>query len=865
MAGTALKNALNGLFGFGGLVLPFAAIIAAMRIFFQKETVRSHRAHWAVLFFITITALAHVFGPDARPELPAAERVSYAYKIGGVTNGGVLGALAGDAFLSLFDNLGAKLFLILLLLVFFTLTTGAAVFTFLRTSLVSLLEYLRMAGEYDDYEDEEPGGRPETRPRRRPGPLPLAGQKKARPAAKTFVIDDDATTRDSDERIDLINEKLPPYRDRNFRHPASPSKNPKVVMLNEHKNKNISEIITLQSDEELAGTPAGELNIKLNGFVEGLAPDPAPEEDYAECEDDEYRDERGEVFVRTAGAGREEYDLETGPAPGTPEFGYSEYIEDDYDTYDEQDPPASRPLPAFPPRPAPFSPGAGASGRPAPSSKKGSAMPSIPSPKINDNLAQEYIFPSLELLNKNSAAVSPSSKAEILRNAEKLVETLKSFGVEARVSEVTRGPAITRYELVPGQGVKVSKISGLADDLALNLAAQAIRIEAPIPGKAAVGIEIPNAEVSPVYLRDVIEDGAFQGYPSKLAFALGKDIAGNPVVADIAKMPHLLIAGATGSGKSVCINTIITSIIYKANPEEVKLIMVDPKVVELSVYNGIPHLLIPVVTEPKKAAGALNWAVQEMVGRYNLFAETGTRNLKDYNEALAKLGETNFLPQIVIIIDELADLMMTVAGEVEDAICRLAQMARAAGLHLIIATQRPSVDVITGLIKTNIPSRLAFAVSSGTDSRTILDMVGAERLLGKGDMLFSPMGTSKPRRIQGAFITDKEVEKIVDFVKRDAPEYDTAIINKITAAKSAAEPDEEQDEFFSEAAEFVIKKEKASASMLQRQFRIGYNRASRLIEDFEKRGIVGPEDGAKPRKVLMSLYQWNEYKGGEDA
>lgn len=476
---------------------------------------------------------------------------------------------------------------------------------------------------------------------------------------------------------------------------------------------------------------------------------------------------------------------------------------------------------------------------------------------------REYHFPPIPLLQANTEKGKGNTKQIILENSKKLEDTLKSFGVEAKVIEVSKGPTVTRYELSPGPGVKVSKISGLADDLALNLAANGIRIEAPIPGKAAVGIEVPNKETQIVYFREVIEDENFQKFPSRLAFGLGKDIAGKTVVADIAKMPHLLIAGATGSGKSVCINTLVTSILYKANPDEVKLIMVDPKVVELSVYSGIPHLLIPVVTDPKKAAGALNWAVREMLRRYDLFAQNAVRDLKGYNAVAEEKGEFKPEPQIVIIIDELADLMMAAPGEVEDSICRLAQMARAAGLHLIIATQRPSVDVITGVIKANIPSRLAFAVSSGTDSRTILDMVGAEKLLGRGDMLFYPVGTSKPIRIQGAFISDKEVETIVEFLKQgNDHEFDQKMIEDITSTSKTLEIDEEADEFFEDAVEFVIQKEKASASMLQRQFRIGYNRASRLIEDLEKKGMVGPEDGSKPRKVLITRMMWEEMKSG---
>jgi len=472
---------------------------------------------------------------------------------------------------------------------------------------------------------------------------------------------------------------------------------------------------------------------------------------------------------------------------------------------------------------------------------------------------QEYIYPPVELLRENTYTPSLSSRAQILENSKKLEETLQSFGVAARVVEVCKGPTVTRYELSPGSGVKVSKISGLADDLALNLAAAGIRIEAPIPNKSVVGIEIPNKDVQAVFLREVIDDEAFWNAPSKLSFAMGKDIAGNTVIADIAKMPHLLIAGATGAGKSVCINTLITSIIYKASPQDVKLLMIDPKVVELSVYNGIPHLLIPVVTDPKKASGALAWGVREMDSRYNLFAESRVRDLAGYNNYLAE-NELDKLPQIVIIIDELADLMMTCGKEVEESICRLAQKARAAGIHLIIATQRPSVDVITGLIKANVPSRLAFAVSSGTDSRTILDMTGAEKLLGKGDMLFSPVGLSKPQRIQGSLITDKEVENIVNFIKQDGvTEYSEEMIEKITTTPEASEFSSESDPLIDEAIAFIVEREKASTSMLQRRFRIGYNRAARMMEELVARGLVGPEDGAKPRKVLMTQYQHREW------
>ncbi|MBR5793653.1 MAG: DNA translocase FtsK, partial [Anaerotignum sp.] len=491
----------------------------------------------------------------------------------------------------------------------------------------------------------------------------------------------------------------------------------------------------------------------------------------------------------------------------------------------------------------------------------------VPAPEIPTEpveVEKPYIYPPIELLGADPQTGNGGNRAEMIENAKKLESTLKSFGVEAKVIQISKGPTVTRYELSPSQGVKVSKIVNLADDIALNLAASGIRIEAPIPGKAAVGIEVPNRETQSVYMRTLLESDAFRDHESKLAFALGQDIAGNPVVTDIAKMPHLLIAGATGSGKSVCINTLITSILYKADPKEVKLLLVDPKVVELSVYNGIPHLLIPVVTDPKKASSALNWAVREMLQRYNDFAAHGVRDIKGFNKMMEEKGdEKGKMPQIVIVIDELADLMMAAPGEVEDAICRLAQMARAAGMHLIIATQRPSVDVITGVIKANIPSRLAFAVSSGIDSRTILDMVGAEKLLGKGDMLFYPSGQSKPSRLQGAFVTDQEVEAIVDFLKKSSkPYYTQETIDQITSTAKAGGGDvEDSDEFFGQAVDLIIEKEKASVSMLQRQFRIGYNRAARLMDDLERHGIVGPEEGSKPRKVLITRSEWEEMTG----
>lgn len=482
---------------------------------------------------------------------------------------------------------------------------------------------------------------------------------------------------------------------------------------------------------------------------------------------------------------------------------------------------------------------------------------------------KEYHYPPLKLLKRGEGKPQGDSDAHLRKTAQKLQDTLHNFGVNVTVTNVSCGPTVTRYELQPEQGVKVSRIVGLADDIKLNLATPDIRIEAPIPGKAAVGIEVPNKENHAVMLREILQSQEFQGAKSRLSFAVGKDIAGKPVVTDIAKMPHLLIAGATGSGKSVCINTLIISILYKASPEDVKLIMIDPKVVELSVYNGIPHLFIPVVTDPKKAAGALNWAVTEMMNRYNTFAEFNVRNLQEYNRKVEGMripeGEQRpeKMPQIVIIVDELADLMMVAPGEVEDAICRLAQLARAAGIHLIIATQRPSVNVITGLIKANMPSRIAFSVSSGVDSRTILDMNGAEKLLGKGDMLFYPQGYQKPARLQGAFVSDEEVSNIVDFLanKNPAVEYNPQIQQQVNTVSLSGGPSggEERDVYFEEAGKFIIDKEKASIGMLQRMFKIGFNRAARIMDQLCDAGVVGPEEGTKPRKVLMSMEEFQNF------
>ena len=499
----------------------------------------------------------------------------------------------------------------------------------------------------------------------------------------------------------------------------------------------------------------------------------------------------------------------------------------------------------------------------------------IPDEEIEIKMEQEsYKFPPIELLKADVSGNSALAERELEQTADRLVKALQSFGVETRVVDISRGPTVTRFELQPSAGVKISKITNLADDIALNLATAGVRIEAPIPNKAAVGIEVPNKASNVVHIRDILESSAFTGSKSKLTIALGKDIGGNAIVGDISKMPHGLIAGATGSGKSVCINSIIMSILYKARPDEVKLIMIDPKVVELGIYNGIPHLLVPVVTNPRKAAGTLGWAVSEMEKRYQMFAASNVRDLDGYNKLAEQNEEMVKMPRVVIIIDELADLMMTAPKEVEDSINRIAAKARAAGMHLIIATQRPSVDVVTGVIKANIPTRVAFAVSSQVDSRTILDIAGAEKLLGRGDMLFNPIGSNKPSRVQGCYVGDDEVEAVVDFVKKgQASEYDQEVIDEIERQAvldkkdkniSSDDGDDDSDPMFNSAVEVAVENGQISTSMLQRKLKLGYARAARIIDQMHERGIVGPFEGSKPRQVLITAEEWLERKAGEE-
>ena len=807
--GQLINSLLYGLFGMGAIVFPIIIIILNIYAIVSKKSIgETYRIISGITILILFLSFLHLISFD--PDIAYYGFFDYIgsnFTNGNALNGGLTGALFGNLLFAILGRAGSFIVTILFMLVLLVFLTGLSFFGGVKKAYKGVKNikdnaYEMMSDEYEyEYIDEE------------------------------FA---------EEERLNYGKRKKTKYR--------------QVVdfVMAGGRKKNKNERVQLFQDE-FTKKPGSALDIE---FAPGSASDNASRSlDNAAPEDG-----TDEVRINITGI-VEEYDEEE--IPPAPDY-YDNHEINFLGDIDNIEPDIYEPLDPLQPRIGIelVSEGKRYTKKEQKELEKEAMVAQISKEASHEtDKPKAYEFPPLKLLKKGSGENKLASKAQILETSKKLEATLKSFGVEAKVVEVSKGPTVTRYELSPGQGVKVSKISGLSDDLALNLAAQGIRIEAPIPGKAAVGIEVPNKEAQVVYFHDIVSDEEFKKFPSNLAFGLGKDIAGKTVVYDIAKMPHLLIAGATGAGKSVCINTLVGSILYKASPETVKLIMIDPKVVELSIYNGIPHLLIPVVTDPKKASGALNWAVREMLRRYELFAETGVRDLKGYNILAEQTGEREKEPQIVIIIDELADLMMAAPGEVEDSVCRLAQMARASGLHLIIATQRPSVDVITGVIKANIPSRLAFSVSSGTDSRTILDMVGAEKLLGRGDMLFSPIGTNKPIRIQGAFISDKEVEAIVEFLKVDS-EYSQEMIDDITSVSKETLVSEDADEYFDQAVEFVIAKEKASASMLQRQFRIGYNRAARLIEDLELKGIIGPEDGSKPRKVLMSSFMWHDIKSG---
>lgn len=834
--GAMFSSLFKGLLGFAALPAPAFVIVYCIWMLADKDrTYPVVRAIGAALFLLTVSSAAQVMNPTATGGLSFLKKCALLYGEGAFSNGGLLGGLLGGALYSALDTLGSVIVLMTLLIISTVMATGKSFFRAIGDANTHRKARRKVRNEkiknkaerirqQEILEEEKLARKAEHRKKimaKEDFNIELMGDDKAEPAKETRYVKE------------TVFRKKPMELKAKKREPIFDFVKENEVVLDAKEIDDMGKTVQPRKRAAEAAASAANHTEPKEAVQEkpetSAFDDTAPIIDIVSVEDAPAEEDIPIIEMaapETEPAG-EEMQEETVPAP-------VEAVEETAETVDKP---------------------------------KTEAAETPEDVEIFTEPMEEekpYVFPPIELLGKDPQTGSGGNRSEMIENARKLESTLKSFGVDAKVVQISKGPTVTRYELSPSQGVKVSKIVNLADDIALNLAASGIRIEAPIPGKAAVGIEVPNKETQSVYMRTLLESDAFKEHPSKLAFALGQDIAGNPVVTDIAKMPHLLIAGATGSGKSVCINTLITSILYKADPREVKLLLVDPKVVELSVYNGIPHLLIPVVTDPKKASSALNWAVREMLQRYNDFAAHGVRDIKGFNKMMEEKGdEKGKMPQIVIIIDELADLMMAAPGEVEDSICRLAQMARAAGMHLIIATQRPSVDVITGVIKANIPSRLAFAVSSGIDSRTILDMVGAEKLLGKGDMLFHPAGQGKPNRLQGAFVTDQEVEALVDFLKQTSkPYYNKETIDQITsAAKAGGDDGEEADEFYGQAVDLILEKEKASVSMLQRQFRIGYNRAARLMDDLERRGIVGPEEGSKPRKVLITKSEWEEMTG----
>ena len=873
VVGQVIGGLFQGLLGISGVLLPVLVIIYCIWMLMSEERKWPLvRAFGGALFLLTVASAAYLFHPlNVSGDLGFAKKAMELFDSGSLTNGGLIGGLFGGGLFGLLDALGSVIVLLAMLVISIMLATGRSFFGAMGT----LADHQKVRRQVRNEKIKNKADRIRQEEKMEAARLEKQEAKRRRVMNKedfNIELHEVEATEHPEVKETVFRQKKQDYSVKKREPIYDFVKENEMPMEEPKRDFNVVFGGKLQVDELEQGTQMPPKSTERFKVVEPLK-EVAKKQEPVEMTEEEavYEKIFGEdntVENMAEETPEEAWDMESQAAALAAEamraaeektdFHFAD-LEDAEETVSpemdmpEVEEPMAEEMPTETPAPEPVKPEAT---KPE-VQKEAAQQPAAPA----EPAEKPYVFPPISLLGRDPGNAGGSGILEQQKNGRKLEMTLKSFGVEARVINVSAGPTVTRYEVSPSQGVKVSKIVNLADDIALNLAASGIRIEAPIPGKAAVGIEVPNKETKSVYLRTVLESDAFRKHPSKLAFALGEDITGNPIVTDIAKMPHLLIAGATGSGKSVCINTLITSILYKADPKEVKLLLVDPKVVELSVYNGIPHLLIPVVTDPKKASAALNWAVREMLERYNDFAACGVRDIKGFNAMKEEKGEPEAkMPQIVIIIDELADLMMAAPGEVEDSICRLAQMARAAGMHLIIATQRPSVDVITGVIKANIPSRLAFAVSSGIDSRTILDMVGAEKLLGKGDMLFYPSGQAKPSRIQGAFVTDKEVEQIVDFLRKSSrPGYTQEMVDQITAvAKTASGPSEETDEFFEQAVDLILEKEKASVSMLQRQFRIGYNRAARLMDELERRGLVGPEEGSKPRKVLITRAQWEE-------
>ena len=888
--GDVISQVMYGLFGLPAFLFPFVLFFGTAFILSNKGNRRASRKTFgAVALWISVTALIQLFSSGYDSEMRILEY--YTFSAENKSGGGLIGGAICRLLCPLFGTVGTFVILFALVILCIMFLTGKALFAYIsRMSEEKLAarreERSRRITEperyEEDYEEEFASGdvTAADHPKRpaRTVMLKKPERSAAEPAGKKRA--EKARSLSEEEPFDM--EELYP----------SGSDVPSDSFVQD-VNKIYEEELKLKfgKRKDEAKEPSAGRNVepqrreiydKEDAALEFDAGN-MPWENSSELlyDSGEKKEQEGIPEAADAGALGFPPEAESFPDTGTVLPDSETVQEEDYILNTE---PASETSPVQEPKSAGKAQAAAFTGAgresagkdPAVSGQLQAASPDMRGPEFpaagmretGEEPVKEYVFPPIDLLSKPNPNAKGATEAELKETAAKLQKTLESFGVRVTITNVSCGPAVTRYELQPEQGVKVSRITGLADDIKLNLAAADVRIEAPIPGKAAVGIEVPNKENTTVMFRELIDSSVFRSHPSDIAFAVGKDIGGQIVVTDIAKMPHLLIAGATGSGKSVCINTLIMSILYKAKPSEVRLIMVDPKVVELSVYNGIPHLLIPVVTDPKKASAALNWAVMEMTDRYQKFAELGVRDLKGYNEKVASvLPHTDEkypkLPQIVIIVDELADLMMVAPGEVEDAICRLAQMARAAGLHLIIATQRPSVNVITGLIKANIPSRIAFSVSSAIDSRTIIDSSGAEKLLGKGDMLFFPSGYPKPIRVQGAFVSDKEVSAVVDFLKSEsqAAPYSEDVNDKIANASAAegGSGSSDRDDYFIEAGKFIIEKDKASIGMLQRVYKIGFNRAARIMDQLAEAGVVGPEEGTKPRKVLMSLEEFEQY------
>ena len=871
-------NLLLGFFGWSAyLISPLFMYIAIMAAKDRPFDIVKHKVWQSLVLVCLISGATQIFGEGIPPVDGVFRKVGYLFAEGIELNGGgVISVITGVPLLSLFGNVGAMITIILLIFVFTMIVTGATLYDLYRNAKKPVKKIEEVYTAHVEYRENNP--RPEApllsrkqrfnidipvtdtvlpdhlmeepkkteeKPAVKPQPAVKAPEEPKQEEVAPSVISFQKAKEQRDQYLhshqkaessDSIEDLLPPAMKTPEDAKKEKKKDPIIEAL---INKAVQPPKLTEMDSSFSQTLSEQNKIMSEITDKKIISDliQAKEEPATETVLDAPVDEEDAGFRFDFKAERPKLTL---VEPAVAEEIPAEVSQEQ----EEETPPAT--------------------------DEEVAEMVS----QLEESVEAEeepYTPPPVDLLNDMPQTTDPNLQEELRVNAEKLVDTLRSFGVQTRIVDIARGPAVTRYELQPSAGVKISKITGLADDIALNLAASGVRIEAPIPNKPAVGIEVPNKVVSTVSIREVIDSDEFRNAKSKLSVALGRDIAGNITVADLAKMPHTLIAGSTGSGKSVCINSLIVSILYKATPDEVKLLMVDPKMVELGIYNGIPHLLVPVVTDPKKAAGALAWAVNEMLNRYQMFKDYGVRDLAGFNRMAPEQG-LKTMPQIVIIIDELADLMMAAPGEVEDSIFRLAQMARAAGMYLVIATQRPSVDVITGVIKANIPSRIAFAVSSQIDSRTILDTAGAEKLLGRGDMLFSPVGATKPLRVQGCFVTDGEVERIITFLKdcQKKMTYDEKIIQEIerqavSEKKKGSDKDSgggfmDEDEMLPSAIECVIDMGQASTSLLQRKLKLGYARAARIMDMMEEKGIIGPYEGSKPRAVLISKERWVEMK-----